>query len=749
MTRIQLRHDTATNWTTANPILAEGEVGVETDTNKFKIGDGITTWSELAYQGSNVDLSNYYTKTQTDSLLEEKEDSIVAIAPLNKEQVNLVSQATSTADGGETFTTPNTGNNSPMAYDGGLRNVHIFTTSAGNGIVDKSRIVVCPITPTPDIEYRWTYGGYNSNGSIYYPEIILGNIDDNGYFAPVIVSNYNNSDTTPYSYYCYVSVFSQVNSIQPGSGKYSSGTRYNVNPINLGYVYTGSISPTIKSSKIRCYKNSNNKIVLYVEFTDTNDKTGSHTFTTALDFDEMNINCVLFSTTSKGTYNGNEFGAFNITTGEQIWNPAKENIQTQLSLNIDNSLEVDGNGLLTTAFKPQGVTELNTVTQSEYDALVQAGTLDSTGLYIITDTRKIYFGDTLISNVGNNTLLDFKWTDHQLNDIQWLRADTFSWQSGDVYTSAYNHLVQDIQGITSETETIGSYTVTFYRATDGHKICLADQEQTVLNIYNTYGIAWYYILDTTNTQFKLPRTKYGFEGLRTNVGDNINESLPNIIGDVGTRSGIGHIPSVSFGLSIHNSETSGAFYPNNTCDFSATKQSQQGSDGKSLGFDASRSSSTYQDNAPVQERATQMYLYFYVGDYTQTAIEQTAGLNSELFNNKVDLNFDNMNPSQTAKNTIISWGMPDYGNGIGIVTGTASRLNYTAPSDGVIYGALQTVNALGTVGNLLVNNNIVASTVSYTGNPYCPTTTFVNKGDVITTDCLIYKTYFYPLKGAN
>ena len=95
-------------------------------------------------------------------------------------------------------------------------------------------------------------------------------------------------------------------------------------------------------------------------------------------------------------------------------------------------------------------------------------------------------------------LLEPIWSDHIINDISLLRADTFSWQSGDVYTSVYNHLVQDIQGITAETETIGSYTVTFYRATDGHKVCLADQEQTVLNIYNSYGIAWYYIVDTVN-----------------------------------------------------------------------------------------------------------------------------------------------------------------------------------------------------------------------------------------------------------
>lgn len=91
MTRIQLRHDTATNWTTANPILAEGEVGVETDTNKFKIGDGVTTWSELAYQGDGGgggDFSNYYTKTQTDELLENKEDTITAVNPLTLTKIS-------------------------------------------------------------------------------------------------------------------------------------------------------------------------------------------------------------------------------------------------------------------------------------------------------------------------------------------------------------------------------------------------------------------------------------------------------------------------------------------------------------------------------------------------------------------------------------------------------------------------------------------------------------------------------------
>jgi hypothetical protein len=46
---IQFRHDEAAVWTAENPILAEGEVGVELDTDLFKIGDGVTAWNDKAY----------------------------------------------------------------------------------------------------------------------------------------------------------------------------------------------------------------------------------------------------------------------------------------------------------------------------------------------------------------------------------------------------------------------------------------------------------------------------------------------------------------------------------------------------------------------------------------------------------------------------------------------------------------------------------------------------------------------------
>jgi len=48
-TRMQQRRGTSTQWTSANPVLNIGEIGFETDTNQFKIGDGANHWNDLSY----------------------------------------------------------------------------------------------------------------------------------------------------------------------------------------------------------------------------------------------------------------------------------------------------------------------------------------------------------------------------------------------------------------------------------------------------------------------------------------------------------------------------------------------------------------------------------------------------------------------------------------------------------------------------------------------------------------------------
>jgi len=48
-TNIQIRHDSAANWSLHNPILLSGEIGFETSSNFFKIGDGVSRWNSLSY----------------------------------------------------------------------------------------------------------------------------------------------------------------------------------------------------------------------------------------------------------------------------------------------------------------------------------------------------------------------------------------------------------------------------------------------------------------------------------------------------------------------------------------------------------------------------------------------------------------------------------------------------------------------------------------------------------------------------
>lgn len=400
--------------------------------------------------------------------------------------------------------------------------------------------------------------------------------------------------------------------------------------------------------------------------------------------------------------------------------------------------------------------------------------------------------NTIRPLLGFVTLFDHKWSDHALNNDSWVRSDTFSWQSGSVYSEAYQHLVADMVDAIEETEplySVGGYcwgtssanvytnsenpsindsvygygtgsarkycgyitaksdssitfydtisnlsttfsryssfdeVITYYKSTDGHKICLATQENNVNTIFTNTGIAWYYILDESNTRFKLPRTKFGFVGYRDTVGKYVPESLPNIKGK----------------FTNENTATAeGCFYKTD----GDRQPGRNGNDSYNdwFYFDASRSSSTYQDNAPVQQRATQMYLYFYVGQFSQSATEQTAGLNSELFNGKVDRDLSNMNPTAAIKQTIMGWSMPNRSAGIYFNT-----FPYTCSVKGQVYVAFDQYD---NEQNHVYVNGVEVGFVSGSYGHQSSTNFDVDAGDVITCQRPTKTSgTLYPLKG--
>lgn len=71
-TRHKQKYDTSSNWTANNIVLLAGEIGIESDTNKFKVGNGTSAWNELDYAGGS-EIPLYSTTGQnTDGAMTQK-----------------------------------------------------------------------------------------------------------------------------------------------------------------------------------------------------------------------------------------------------------------------------------------------------------------------------------------------------------------------------------------------------------------------------------------------------------------------------------------------------------------------------------------------------------------------------------------------------------------------------------------------------------------------------------------------------
>jgi hypothetical protein len=109
--RIQFRRGTAAEWTSANPTLAAGELGYETDTTKFKLGDGSTAWTSLGYGGvSQSDIDNAVA-------------NVIDLAPATLDTLNeLAASIGDDSDFANTVT--NNINSSIATHNGETTNVH-------------------------------------------------------------------------------------------------------------------------------------------------------------------------------------------------------------------------------------------------------------------------------------------------------------------------------------------------------------------------------------------------------------------------------------------------------------------------------------------------------------------------------------------------------------------------------------------------------------------------------------------------
>jgi len=115
-TRMQQRRGSAAQWTAANPVLAAGEIGFETDTNKFKMGNGTSTWSQLVYFANATELTAAI-------------NSVIGMAP---ETLNTLSEISDSLGDDPNFL-------SALATNSKVDTLHLQTaasiTSASNGVI--------------------------------------------------------------------------------------------------------------------------------------------------------------------------------------------------------------------------------------------------------------------------------------------------------------------------------------------------------------------------------------------------------------------------------------------------------------------------------------------------------------------------------------------------------------------------------------------------------------------------------------
>jgi len=202
-TVIQVRRDTASGWTSAGTTLAAGEIGYETDTGNFKVGDGTNGWTALAYQMPYINtgsLTNGKTSTVKETLVVNHETDRVGIGTATPtEKLSVTGNAAVSGNitaGGTLAVTGNTTLTGDLAVNGGdittsastlnvattstsTQTVNIATGATANGIGKQVNIGTNGVTgSTTNVEIGSSGGGttfVRGNGAVDGTLTVQGN----------------------------------------------------------------------------------------------------------------------------------------------------------------------------------------------------------------------------------------------------------------------------------------------------------------------------------------------------------------------------------------------------------------------------------------------------------------------------------------------------------------------------------------------------------------------------------------------
>lgn len=128
--RIKIRNGTAAQWASSNSILAAGEMGLESDTNKFKFGNGTSTWNNLNYATPQGGISFY---VEGDVIV--GTNKVAFVCPTALKIIRVIAKVTTAPTG------------APLVVDIHKNGTTIFTTQANRPTIAISQTSTTSATP--------------------------------------------------------------------------------------------------------------------------------------------------------------------------------------------------------------------------------------------------------------------------------------------------------------------------------------------------------------------------------------------------------------------------------------------------------------------------------------------------------------------------------------------------------------------------------------------------------------------------
>lgn len=174
--KIQVRRDTSDNWSSVNPILAQGEYGLNLDSGKVKCGDGITAWNDLDYcSPSQAEFASHMAENVSHALWVTRDlsiagDQIIAIPFLPKNILMFANVGGDANKSSEGMWSPNlvqgqckfnNGNSIANSQGSAAYNICLIVNSTGN----YTQAIVKSVSAT-QLVLTWSKAGTGATGTV-------------------------------------------------------------------------------------------------------------------------------------------------------------------------------------------------------------------------------------------------------------------------------------------------------------------------------------------------------------------------------------------------------------------------------------------------------------------------------------------------------------------------------------------------------------------------------------------------------